>query len=173
MGNQDESTNPFIVPILDFGMEKIIGWFAFLVPALLLYWLATTYRSSYLYSVYEVFSLCGICWLLFIIGLVLLIYVILLIVLSRILFFIRRPINRGSLFVRFAFFADKMRGPISTILWTFMIVLGYSLIYAYAPIKPVIMKVYSIFCFIPLIDYYQLTYLCNSYMSYAINVVMH
>jgi hypothetical protein len=175
MENQDESqnaSNPFIDQILKSGMGKIVEWFSFLIPPLLLYWLATIYSASSIYNIYEVYSLCGVCWLIYIIEVVLLITIILVIILSRILLFIKRPLTKDAFLVRLALFAAKIRGPLANILWCFMIVFGYSLIYAYAPLRPIIMKAYSALSLINFIDYYQLTYLCNSYVSLAIDFVM-
>lgn len=175
MSNQEENQNvqnPFIEVLLKNGLGKIIGWLAVLMPPLLLYWLTTIYSTSYIYSIYEIYSICGVCWLIFIIGFVLLISVILIFVLSWILSFIGRPLTKDAILIKYASFAGKLSGPIENILWFFTIAFGYSLVYAYAPLKPIIMKAYSLFHVITFIDYYQLTELCNSYVSWAINILM-
>lgn len=174
MGNQEENqkaSDPLVDLIVGSFMGDIIKWFAFLIPPLLLYWLSAVYGPSYLYSAYETFSLCGVGWLIFIVVFVLFIYVQLVIISARILSRIGKHLTMDSISIRIAILAEKIRVPITKLLWIFVIILAYSLVNEYAPLRPIIMKTYSLFHILNFIDYYQITYLCNSYVSWAIDFV--
>jgi hypothetical protein len=174
MDNRDEEQR---VPdqigdlMVAFGIGKVRSWFALLFPPLLLYWFSTSTKTSSIYSSYEVYSFCGVCWLLLIIWLILLIYLLLVILVARALYYIyseKTPLKRDSIFVKLAFYADRLNGPIISISWLFIIIFGYSWSLNYYPLKPIIMKIFSYFSMIYFIDYYQLAEIGNSYVFLAI-----
>ena len=157
--------------IMGFGTSKVIGWFAFLFPALLLYWFTTSNKPSSIYNEYEINSVSGVCWFIFIIYIFLFLYINLIIILIKILPSVRIYLKRESIWVKFAIFALKIKGSIMNILWFVMILFGYSWSANYVPLKPIIMKMFSYFSMIYFINYYQLTLLCNSYISGAIKLI--
>lgn|GEM_PF-2541675 len=158
--------------MMAFGISKIRGWFAFLFPPLLLYWFTTSNKPVSIYNIYEINSVCGACWLILIIWGFLFIYQIMMMILAKILYFAGLPLKRDSVLLKFATLADKLNGLIMSFLWLFVIIFGYSWSFNYVPLKPIIMKMFSYFSMISFINYYQLTLLCNSDISWAIKYIM-